>query len=64
MYMFNFCRNNTKQHYFLLGVRKAIYNIVYNTGRNTGRVSVEPGILHQATFEEAKEAIEGLGKGD
>ena len=34
---------------------------MYNTGQSTGRVSVEPGILYKATFEEAKKAIESLG---
>ena len=57
MYVFNFLL-----YYFVLGVRQAIYNIMYNTGKSTGRVSVDPGILHEATFEEAKEAIESLGK--
>ena len=59
-----FCTNKTKQYFFVLGIKQEIYNLVYNIGKSTGRVSTDPGILHAATFDEAKAAIESLGKID
>ena len=56
------CPNNPKHHYFVIGIKQEIYNIVYNLGKSTGRVSIDPGVLHKTTFEEAKAAIDSLGK--
>ena len=57
-----FCPNNPKHYYFVIGIKQEIYNIVYNLGKSAGRVSIDPGILHKATFEEAQVAIDSLGK--
>ena len=43
------------------GIEAELYREIYKLGNKNGRVSVSPGVLYPATFEEAEQAIHSLG---